>query len=139
MLSDLSCIQLRMEIETNSIVSEEHINEAKKFGVDPSDAVDTKKYIIAFLKRLLLYREKIQKNLLEAHLNPVIATLWQEVLSCLKERNRKLVDVQSGSLVFKLFCPTDISLQQIHDEIWKIELQCKVDKLLDALGRYLIN
>ena len=124
-----------MEIETDSVLSGEHVKAAIEFGLGPSDIADTKKYIIGFIKRLLLHREKVEKNLLEAKLNPVIAKLWQEVLSSMEETNRKVVNVQSGSLVFTLFCPTGQSLLQLQDENWKIGLQGKVDKLLNALGK----
>ena len=108
---------------------------AIEFGLGPSDVADTKKYLIGFIKRLLLHREKVEKNLLEAKLNPVIAKLWQEVLSSMEETNRKVVNVQSGSLIFTLFCPTGQSLLQLQDENWKIGLQGKVDRLLNALGK----
>ena len=132
-------MQLEMDIETDSIISEEHIKKATAFGVAPSDTVDAKKYIIAFLSRLLLQREKVDKNLLEAYLNPMIAKLWQEVLSSLEERNRKLVNIQSGSLVFTLFCPNHQSLLQLRDSKWGIELQGKVDKLMNGLGMLRTN
>ena len=133
---DSACAQLRMDIETDSTstVSEEHIEAAIKFGVKTADVTDTKKYIIAFLKRLLLHREKLEKNLLNAHLNSMIAKLWQEVRSTLEDTNRKLINIQSGSLIFMLFCPTSNSLLQLQDEKWKTGLQGKVDKLLNALG-----
>ena len=135
-LVDSACAQLRVDIETDSTstVSEEHIEAAIKFGVKTAAVTDTKKYIIAFLKRLLLHREKLEKNLLDAHLNSMIAKLWQEVLSRLEETNRKIVNVQSGSVIFTLFCPTGQSLLQLQDENWKTGLQGKVDKLLNALG-----
>ena len=125
-----------MEIETDSVVSEQHMKDAIQFGVEPANIpnMDTQMYTIAFMKRLLLHNEKVKKNLLVAHLNPVIATLWQEVLSSLEDNNRKLVNVPSGSLVFTLFCPTANSLQQLQDEKWRIELQEKVETLLKALG-----
>ena len=129
-------MQLEMEIETNSVVSEDYKKVAIKFGIESSDLVDAKKYTIAFMKRLLLYREKVDRNLLTTQLNPVITKLWQDVLSNLEERNRKLVNIKSGSLVFTLFCPTKNSVLQIHDEKWKIELQEKVNELLQALGKY---
>ena len=135
MLSDSSCIQLRMDIETDSVLSEENVKAAIEFGLGPSDVADTKKYLIGFINRLLLHREKVEKNLLEAKLNPVIAKLWQEVLSSMEETNRKVVNVQSGSLIFTLFCPTGQSLLQLQDERWKIELEGKVNKLLNALGK----
>ena len=134
-LVDSACAELQMDIETDSIVSEEHVEAAIKFGVKTADVTDTKKYIIAFLKRLLLHREKLEKNLLEAHLNTMIAKLWQEVLSSLEETNRKVVNVQSGSLIFTLFYPTGQLLLQLQDEKWKIGLQGKVDRLLNALGK----
>ena len=124
-----------MEIETDSVLSEEHVKAAIEFGLGPSDVADTKKYLIGFINRLLLHREKVEKNLLEAKLNPVIAKLWQEVLSSMEETNRKVVNVQSGSLIFTLFCPTGQSLLQLQDERWKIELEGKVNKLLNALGK----
>ena len=125
-----------MEIETHSVVSDKHKKEAIKFGIQSSDLTDAKKYIIAFLSRLLLHREKIDGKILTTLLNPVITKLWQEVLSSLEETNRKLVNIQTGSLIFKLFCSTNNSLQQIHDEKWKIELQEKMNKLVKALGMF---
>ena len=125
-----------METETNSVVSEEHKKEAIKFGIQPSDPTDAKKYVIAFLNKLLLHREKFDKNLFTTHLNPVVAKLWQEVLSSLEDTNRKLINIQSGSLILTLFCPTDNSLQQIRNEEWKIELQERMNKLLKALGMF---
>ena len=125
-----------MEIQTDSVISEHNVKTAIQFGVKLSNVMDAKKYIIAFLKKLLLQREKIDKNLLEAQLDPTITKLWQEVLSSLEDTNRKLVNIQSGSLIFTLFCPTNTSLQQLQDEKWRIKLQEKVDSLLNALGTY---
>ena len=125
-----------MEIQINSVISEQNLKTAIQFGVEISNPVDTKMYIIAFLKKLLLQREKIDKNLLEAHLDPIIAKLWQEVLSSLEETNRKLINIQSGSIILTLFCRTNRSLQQIQDQKWRTELQGKVDSLLNALGTY---
>ena len=123
-----------MEIETDSVVSEEHKKAAIKFGIQSSDLTDAKKYIIAFLNRLLLHREKVDRNLFTTQLNPVIAKLWQEVSASVEDKNRKLVKIQSGSLIFAVFCPTKNSVKQFQDEEWKIELQEKVNKLLQALG-----
>ena len=128
-----------MKIQTESVISEQNVKTAIQFGVELSNPIDTKKYIIAFLKKLLLQREKFEKNLLEAHLDPKITKLWQEVLSSLEERNRKLINVHSGSIIFTLFCPTDNSLRQLRDGKWRIELQEKIEKLLKALGKLWMN
>ena len=125
-----------MEIETESKISTRHIKAATLLGITSPGfpRIEAKEYAITFIKMLLLHREKMNKNLLEAPLSPVIATLWQEVLSSLENENRKLVNIQSGSLIFTLFCPSDSSLEQLQDEKWRIELQAQVGKLLKALG-----
>ena len=130
-----------MEIETDSVISEEHFKAATVFGFQSSDFqhTDTKIFAIAFMKKLLLHNEKINRNLLDAHLNHLISKSWQEVLFSLEERNRKLVNIQSGSLIFALFCPTHNSLQQLQDEKWRIKLQAQVEKLLKTLGMLQIN
>ena len=131
-------MQLEMEFETQSVSKEDQMKASIQFGIDSSKIKNTQKYIVVLLKRLLLYKEKLEKNPVEIHLNPVIKKLWQEVLFSLEDTNRKLVNIQNENLVFILFCPTDNSLQQLQDEKWRIKLQEKVDKLLQKLGRYQI-
>ena len=128
-----------MEIQSDTVISEQNVKTAIQFGVEISHPVDAKKYIIAFFKQLLLRRQKFDKNLLEAHLDPTIAKLWQEVLSSLEETNRKLVNIQSGSFIFTLFCPNHHSLLQLQDSRWRIELQGKLDKLINKFGMKQIN
>ena len=122
-------MQLEMEIETHSVSSEDQMKASIQFGIDSSELKNTEKYIILSLKRLLFFKDKVSKN-------PTIIQLWQELLSCLEERNRKLINIQNRSLIFTLFCPTDISLQQLQDEKWRIQLQERVDRLLKELGKY---
>ena len=127
-----------MEIETHYVTSEGQLKASIPFGIESSELKNTQNYIVVFLKKLLLYKEKISKNTLEVHLNPAIIKLWQEVLCSLEGKNRKLVNIQGRSLVFTLLCLTDNSLRQLQDEKWRIELQEKVDKLLHKIGRYQI-
>ena len=127
-----------MEIETHSVTFEHQLKASIPFGIESSELKNTQNYIVVFLKKLLLYKEKIGKNTLEVHLNPAIIKSWQEVLCSLEDKNRKLVNIQGRSLIFTLFCPTDNSLRQLQDEKWRIELQEKVDKLLNKIGRYQI-
>ena len=58
------------------------------------------------------------------------------ILMFLEESNRKLINIKSASLIFKLFCPTKNSVLQIQDDKSKIELQEKMKKLLKALGMF---
>ena len=128
-----ACVPLEMEVEGSSGVPDESVAAAAKFGadvVDTSNKINAQKYIVAFFQKLLLQREKLNQNLLVQHLKPEIIKLWQQVLSRLEEHNRRVTHVEHGSVVFKLFCPSGISIQQLGDEAWR-------DALLDDIGKFL--
>ena len=131
-----SCVKLQIEVQSdpNSVISQEHLDAAIKFGIEKTDPSDTNKYVVAFIKKLLLQRVKIDQNLLDDYISPEVVKQWQEVLSSLEERNRKLINIQSGSLVFTLFCPTRESRLQLQDENWRLEIQTKIVELLKHLG-----
>ena len=120
----------------NFVIPQEHLDEAMKFGIEQIDGIHTNKYLVAFLRKLLLQREKEDEGLLENYINPAIIKLWQEMLSRLEERNRKLINIQSGSLVFTLFCRTRESQLQLHDETWQADVQGKTAELLKLLGKH---
>ena len=124
-----------MQPDSDFLIPHEQVDAAIKFGVEQIDAADVKQYIVAFMRKLLLQREKIDKDVLTNYLIPVITKQWQEMLSSLEERNRKLVNIQSGSVVFKLFCPTKESRLQLQDENWRIGIQEKLAELLKLLGK----
>ena len=124
-----------MESKSDTVIPEEHLKEAIKSGVEKMEATDIYKYLVAFLRKLLLQRAKLEKSLLENYLSPTIVKQWQEVLSTLEDKDRKLVNIQSGSILFMLYCPTQKSRLQIRDENWRIEIQRKMAKLLKLLGK----
>ena len=130
-------MQLQLDIQSDSdfIIPQQHKDAAIKFGVEQIDATDVHKYIVAFMRKLLLHREKLDTEVLNNYLRPAIAKQWQEVLSSLEERNRKLMNIQSGSLVFKLFCPTKRSQLQLQDKNWRLKIQKKMAELLKLLGK----
>ena len=130
-------MQLQIDIQSDSdfIVPQEHMDTAIKFGVKEIDATDVKKYIVAFMRKLLLQREKLDKGVLKNYLNPVITKKLVEVFSGLEDKNRKLIKVQSGSLVFTLLCPTKISRLQLHGDNWRSGIQEKMVELLKLLGK----
>ena len=137
-ISDEACVQLQMGIKCDSdcIVPEEHMEAAIKFGVEEIEGTDVLKYIVAFMRKLLLQRVKVKENVLENYLSPAVAKQWQEILSTLEDKNRKLINIQSGSLIFLLFCPTRKSKIQLQDENWRIEIQNKMAKLLKLPGKF---
>ena len=131
-LSGKACVQLQIDIQsdTDSIISQEHLEAAIKFGVTEIDETDFKRYIVAFLRKLLLQTDKIDKELMVNHLNSTIAKILPEVFSILEDKNRKLINIQSGSLIFTLFCPIKNSRLQLQNENWRIVSQNKVTELL---------
>ena len=98
------------------------------------DPIDPKKYIIALFKKLLLQRDKMDQGLLKDQLEPAMAKMAQEVLSCLEDRRRKVLDVQSGSMTFTLFCPTQQAALQLQDVTWIHTLNRKITQLIKILG-----
>ena len=103
-----SCVKLQIKLQSdpNSVISREHLDAAIKFGNEKIDASDTNKYLVAFIKKLLLQRVKIGENLLGDYLSQRVVKQWQEVFFSLEERNRKLINNASGSFIFTLLCPT---------------------------------
>ena len=123
----------------NETVSREHVDAAVNLGVpieNPSDPISTQAYIVAYVHYLVCQREKLGLSLLVEHIKPTVAEMWQEVLSYLEDRRRRVVDVQSGSLVFTLFCPTHEASDQLRDDIWREELQDRLCALIRFLGTY---
>ena len=129
-------LQIEMEYDPNLVIPQEYLDEAMKFGMEQIDGIHTNKYIVAFLRKLLLQREKADEGLLENYINPAILKQWQELLSILEDRKRKLTNILSGSLVFSLFCPTLQSRLQLQDKTWRADVQWKTAELLKLLGKH---
>ena len=126
-----------MELDSDSVVTQEHIYTAIKFGVDLSkigDPVEMKKYLLAFIHALLLQREKINLEQLTDSFGSSIVTTWQAVLSIMESSSRKLFDADSGSLTFKLFCPNVSSAQELQDDTWLKTLAQKMELLMHKIG-----
>ena len=127
-----------MQLDSDSVVDQEHIDTAVKFGVDLgdlTDSIETQKYVLAFIQKLLMHRDKLNLGLLREYCKPDIVTAWQEVLSSLENSRRKLVAVQNGSLVFTLLCSTSKSVQQLRDKSWIKSVTSKMENLLMKLGK----
>ena len=127
-----------MELDSDSVVAQEHIDTAIKFDIDLStagDLNDTKMYVLAFIHKLILQREKLNCGLLTDYMESDIVSLWQEVLSTLENSNRKLLGVQIGSLIFTLFCPTKSSSQELTDDSWIQTLLLKMETFMTKIGK----
>ena len=128
---------MEVELDSNSVVAQEQIDTAIKFGIDRNDLgnpIDAKKYVLAFIRKLLLQREKLDLSIQLDYLQSDIVTLWLEVLSMLENHGRKVVGVQSGSLMFTLFCPTVTSKRELRDESWIKALTSKMENFVKKIG-----
>ena len=126
-----------MHIDNHSI-GEQQVDRVAKFGVylgDPTDPAEAQKYVLAFVHKLLLQREKIDRGLLKDYLESSVIALWQEVLATLENSNRKFLGVQSGSLIFTLFCPSIDSARELRNDSWIKNLIRKMEQLVHEIGK----
>ena len=91
--------------------------------------------MLAFIHKLLLHREKLDRGQLTVYLQSGITKLWQEVLSTLENSSRKLLGVQSGSFLFILFCPTISSSRELRDDSWLKDFTQKIEQLMHKIGQ----
>ena len=126
---------MELELGTRSPVSEEQFVTAVRFGVNlEPDSTDVKKYIVAFLQALLLQREKLKIGFLGEYIQSALKKQWEEVLSTLEDSFRRLVSIQSGSLIFTLFCPTTRSIEQLKNPIWRDKFEKELKDFLTTIG-----
>ena len=127
-----------MELDSDSVLDQEHIGSAIKFGVQLGSRdtqIDPKKYLLAFIQKLLLQREKLDLQLLTDYIHARTVSLWKEFLLTLENSNRKLLGVQSGSLIFTLFCPTLSSAQELRDDSWIKSILQKLKRFTNNIGQ----
>ena len=118
------------------MISEESYKAAQEFGVHlEQDKENIQPFLTVFLRRLLHQREKIERRLLDNKLPASVKDSWQRILSLLEGKNRKLLDVKSGSLNFILFCPSEESFVQLKEQQWKNDTEQALLALLDKIGK----
>ena len=130
-------MRLIVKLDSDSVVEQEHMIIAEKFGIPLHSRdipIEAKEYVLAFIQKLFLQREKLQMGLLTDYLQSGIAKLWQEVLAIMENSNRKLVDIHSGSLIFTLFCPSISSAQELKDNSWIETFKMKMEQLVKIIG-----
>ena len=136
-ITQAACLKLEMEFDTDSVVPNRLVDEAIKFGVEFESTfpISAKRYIVTFFQRLLLQSQKLKQGFLAQHLRPEITEMWLELLSILENTDRKVLDIQSGSITFKMFCPSHSSTQQIRNDVWIQKLSQKMEEFIMQLGK----
>ena len=104
-------LTIEMQSNSNSTISEETFEMVRNFGIHlhEKDKENIEGFVIAFLTKLLHQREKIDLGLLDKELPESVKNRWRGILSILEDKNRRVLDLRSGSLNFILFCPSETS------------------------------
>ena len=137
-VSESACAEVEISMATDPEVSQEAINAARRIGTkfEDRDPKNPKTFMVDFLKQLLLQREKLDQQLLNEYLGPETAEWWKTLLSSLEDGKRRLLDVNCGSVVFTLFCPTNESFREIETNKWTRDVIKHFRQLLQSLGKY---
>ncbi len=91
-------------------------------------------FIARSLQYFLHQRDKINLGLLDEILPPDVKQAWQNLLETLREQNRGVLDISDGSIVFKMFCPTQEAEDQLQDPKWLAKFKDRFFKLIKHLG-----
>ena len=129
---------MEVELDSDPVVALQNINTGVRFDVDVSNQtspIETKTYVLAFIHKLLLQREKLRLGILKDYLGSGITILWHKVLETLESCGRMFLGIESGSLIFTLFCPTLSSAQELRDDSWIKSLLQKLKRFTNNIGQ----
>ena len=126
--------QLKIDLDPVGSILSRSLAAAKKFGVKCEEGIEPCKFIVAYLTKLLLQREKLDLGVLDSYIPREVKEAWKEFLSCLEQTKRRLLGITEGSLNFTLFCPTTESREQLQDGIWRRLLTEKLKHLITVIG-----
>ena len=125
---------LKIELDYKGSDLSVSLAAAKKFGVKYEEIIEPCKFIVAYLTKLLLQREKLDLRVLDYYIPRDVKETWKEFLSSLEQTKRRLLKVTEGSLNFTLFCPTAESYTQLLQETWRNQLTEKLKHLISVIG-----
>ena len=71
-------MRLKVELDSDSVVEQEHMIIAENFGIPPHSRdipIEAKEYVLTFIQKLFFQREKLQMGLLTEYLQSDIGKL----------------------------------------------------------------
>ncbi len=90
-----------------TFTSEAEVKEvAKDIAENLHIKMDDEDTVSAFVAHFLYQHPKIVLGLLDSFIPDNVKDAWVELVSLLEGNDRKLVGVEKGSVVFKVYCPT---------------------------------
>ncbi len=128
---------LQIGLGGNVSISEQAKETANKLNIGIQETENTashEAYITAFPQYFMLQQDKIALNLLDDYLPVGVRAAWEELLALLERRNRKLVKVEKGSVLFQLYCPTQTALDDLEEVIDSIHFNTAVINFYKVLG-----
>ena len=130
-VSDSKCVQYKIALKLESLVADD-ICAAIVFAssVEPGIPTDPLQFAIMQLNKIM--RRNIW-NPKDCKL-PSECREWEDVISLLEERNRKVVDIQRDSLIFTIFCPSVESATELKDDTLEATIKYRVNKFMAILG-----
>ncbi len=114
-----SCAGLSIAFDDGATISDMTKLTAQKLNVcvdgNNNTSSEAELYITAFTQYFLHQHSKISLGLFDNILPAEIKDAWDELIALLEKRSRKLLAVNKGSILFKLYCPTSSSVDDLKE------------------------
>ncbi len=114
------CARLQCTLEGDQQVMDSVKHLASNLGIDLDDDDKTniaEMYIHGFTRFFHIQGKKIKLGLLDEKLlsHPGVKQVWDQLISLLERRGRKVLEIHRGSLIFMVFCPTQNALEDLKE------------------------
>ena len=137
-LSARSCVLLKMELDPSSKMTNKLERTMKQLDInsqpdDPNVTIESS--IVGTLNYFLCQDEKIKAGVLDDVLPEGVKEAWQGLLALLEKGGRKLVAVNEGSIVIKIYCPNAQSIKDLQELAATEAMKAAINKFMEALGK----
>ena len=115
-----SCAVLCIAFGLDARVSEATKQTANHLNIvvdGNNNANESELYITAFTQYFLYQHSKISLGLLDHLLPPGVRDAWDQLISLLERRGRKVLGINKGSILLRVYCPTGASLDDLNEII----------------------
>ncbi len=132
-----SCALLCIEFGLDARVSEATTQTATKLNIavdGNNNAKESEMYITAFTQYFLYQHSKISLGLLDHLLPPGVKDAWDQLISLLERRGRKVLGINKGSILLQVYCPTGASLDDLNEIVDTGLVENSFANFLSAVG-----
>ncbi len=132
-----SCAVLCIEFGEDVRVSEVAKKTADKLKIvvdGNNNAKESEMFITAFTQYFLYQHSKISLGLLDHLLPKGVKDAWGRLIALLERRGRKVLGINKGSILMKVYCPTEASLDDLNEIIDTGLVEKSFADFLSAVG-----